>query len=53
MSVVGLAREIAAVLKKKLKFPNLSYIEVDDKIEIILIKLRFKMGIFVEGILAR
>lgn len=44
LSIVGLAREIAAVLKKKLRFPNLSFKETDDKIENYLDKIEIQDG---------
>ncbi|WAM30678.1 phenylalanine--tRNA ligase subunit beta [Caldicellulosiruptor naganoensis] len=42
LSVVGLAREIAAVLKTNLKFPNLVYKESEDRIENYLDKIEIQ-----------
>lgn len=42
LSVVGLAREIAAVLRKKLKFPNTILRETDDRIENYLDKIEIQ-----------
>ncbi|WAM32893.1 phenylalanine--tRNA ligase subunit beta [Caldicellulosiruptor morganii] len=42
LSIVGLAREIAAVLKTDLKFPSITYNETEDKIENYLDKIEIQ-----------